>query len=134
MVRLGVLSTVESALLPDVVRRLHAQHAALVVSVATGPAAYLLGQLRSGELDLVIGRVTDNPQIEGLSFEHLYSESMTLVVRPDHALLGAGAGQLGDYPVVLRWPAPASGARRTACSCSWASVRRRGAWKRCPSR
>ena len=45
-----VLSTVESALLPDVVRRLHAQHAALVVSVATGPGAYLLGQLRSGEL------------------------------------------------------------------------------------
>ena len=69
----------------------------------------------------MIGRVTDNPQIEGLSFEHLYSESMTLVVRPDHALLGAGAGQLGDYPWCCRWPAPASGARRTACSCSWAS-------------
>ncbi len=114
MVRLGVLSTVESALLPDVVRRLHAQHAALVVSVATGPGAYLLGQLRSGELDLVIGRVTDNPQIEGLSFEHLYSESMTLVVRPDHALLGAGAGQLGDYPVVL--PLAGTSIRRSADS------------------
>ena len=62
----------------------------------------------------MIGRVTDNPQIEGLSFEHLYSESMTLVVRPDHALPGAGAGQLGDYPVVL--PLAGTSIRRSADS------------------
>jgi LysR family pca operon transcriptional activator len=100
VVRLGALSTVESALLPDVVRRLHAQHAALVVSVVTGPSAYLLGQLRGGELDLVVGRMTDAPQIEGLSFEHLYSESMTLVVRPGHELLG-DPGRLAEFPLVL---------------------------------
>ena len=101
MVRLGALSTVESSLLPDVVRRLHAQHAALVVSVVSGPSAYLLGQLRSGELDLVVGRMTDAPQIEGLSFEHLYSESMTLVVRPGHALLEGDPSRLRDFPLVL---------------------------------
>lgn len=103
-VRLGVLSTVESALLPEVVRRLHQQHAALVVSVVTGPSAHLLDQLRVGALDLVVGRMTDSPQIEGLSFEHLYSEAMILVVRPGHALLQADLhdlSQLGDYPVVL---------------------------------
>lgn len=33
VVRLGVLSTVESSLLPDVVRRLHQAHSALVISV-----------------------------------------------------------------------------------------------------
>ncbi|MAG64653.1 MAG: pca operon transcription factor PcaQ [Pseudomonas sp.] len=102
MVRLGALSTVESSLLPEVVARLHAQHAALVVSVATGPGSYLLGQLRAGELDLVVGRMTDSPQIEGLSFEHLYSESMTLVVRPGHPLLEeSGRDRLGEFPVVL---------------------------------
>ncbi|MCF7203503.1 pca operon transcription factor PcaQ [Pseudomonas oligotrophica] len=102
MVRLGALSTVESSLLPEVVRRLHAQHAALVVSVATGPGAYLLGQLRAGELDLVVGRMTDSPEIGGLSFEHLYSESMTLVVHPGHPLLEEGARErLGEFPLVL---------------------------------
>ncbi|MFC3608910.1 pca operon transcription factor PcaQ [Stutzerimonas tarimensis] len=102
MVRLGALSTVESSLLPEVVARLHDQHAALVVSVATGPGAHLLGQLRAGELDLVIGRMTDSPQIEGLAFEHLYSESMTLVVRPGHPLLQSGGPErLSDFPVVL---------------------------------
>jgi LysR family pca operon transcriptional activator len=100
VVRLGALSTVESSLLPDVVQRLHAQHAALVVSVVTGPSAYLLGQLRGGELDLVVGRMTDAPQIEGLSFEHLYSESMVLVVRPGHVLVGDPA-RLREFPLVL---------------------------------
>jgi len=103
-VRVGVLSTVESLLIPDVVRRLHERHAALVVSIATGPSAYLLAQLRVGELDLVVGRMTDSPEIQGLTFEHLYSESMSLVVRPGHPLLALGDGglsRLGDYPAVL---------------------------------
>jgi LysR family transcriptional regulator, pca operon transcriptional activator len=101
VVRLGALSTVESSLLPDVVQRLHAQHAALVVSVVSGPSAYLLDQLRGGELDLVVGRMTEAPQIKGLSFEHLYSESMTLVVRPGHALLSGDPARLGEFPLVL---------------------------------
>lgn len=103
-VRVGVLSTVESLLIPEVVRRLHERHSALVVSVATGPGAYLLGQLRVGELDLVVGRMTDSPDIKGLTFEHLYSESMTLVVRPGHPLLEMGdeaLQRLNEYPVVV---------------------------------
>jgi LysR family pca operon transcriptional activator len=102
--RLGVLSTVESSLLPDVVRRLHERHAALVVSVVTGQGNHLLDQLRAGELDLVVGRMADSPRIEGLSFEHLYSESMIMVVRPGHPLLQRGRANgslLADYPLVL---------------------------------
>ncbi|PMX27642.1 MULTISPECIES: pca operon transcription factor PcaQ [unclassified Pseudomonas] len=104
LVRLGVLSTVESSLLPDVVRALHSEHPTLVVSVVTGPSSYLLSQLRMGDLDLVVGRMTDSPQIEGLAFEHLYSEAMVLVVRPQHPLLNGSADArtaLCEYPAVL---------------------------------
>ncbi|WP_375738771.1 pca operon transcription factor PcaQ [Pseudomonas boanensis] len=103
MVRVGVLSTVEGLLVPEVVRRLHERHPALVVSVLTGPSAYLLSQLRVGELDLVVGRMTESPEIQGLSFEHLYSESMTLVVRPGHPLLEQGreGRTLAGFPLVL---------------------------------
>ncbi|KAF1050819.1 MAG: HTH-type transcriptional regulator GbpR [Stenotrophomonas maltophilia] len=101
--RLGVLSTVEGALLPEVVKRLHERHPALVLSVATGPSAHLLSQLRVGELDLVVGRMTDSPQIQGLTFEHLYHEPLTLVVRPSHPLLNQAPDvqALQDYPLVL---------------------------------
>lgn len=107
-VRLGVLSTVESLLVPELVSRLHARHSALVVSIVTGPSAYLLSQLRVGDVDLVIGRMTDSPEIQGMNFEHLYSESMTLVVRPGHPLLQGpldrsqlDRSQLERYPLVL---------------------------------
>ncbi|WP_371228211.1 pca operon transcription factor PcaQ [Pseudomonas sp. QE6] len=102
-VRLGVLSTVESLLMPEVVRRLHERHPALVVSVVGGPSAHLLSQLRVGELDLVVGRMTESPQIQGLAFEHLYSESMTLVARAGHPLLGSPLlpAALDDWPLVL---------------------------------
>ncbi|MGH8380546.1 pca operon transcription factor PcaQ [Pseudomonas sp.] len=103
-VRIGVLSTVESLLMPEVLCRLHQRHDALVVSVATGPSAHLLAQLHVGELDLVIGRMTDSPQIQGLLFEHLYSESMSLVVRPGHPLLArqpVERSEVGRYPLVL---------------------------------
>ncbi|MGC5701866.1 pca operon transcription factor PcaQ [Pseudomonas sp. NFXW11] len=103
LVRIGVLSTVESLLLPEVMRRLHQRHSALNVSVLTGPSAYLLSQLRVGDLDLVVGRMTESPEIQGLSFEHLYSESMTLVARPGHPLASAGLDPeaLSSFPLVL---------------------------------
>jgi len=103
-VRLGMLSTVESLVLPEVLCRLHARHPDLVVSVVTGPSAYLLSQLRVGDLDLVVGRMSDSPHILGLAFEHLYSESMTLVVRRGHPLLAGplnNGERLADYPLVL---------------------------------
>ncbi|MCC6075260.1 pca operon transcription factor PcaQ [Pseudomonas sp. GCM10022188] len=108
-VRVGALSTVESRLLPEVIARLHRRHGALAIQVAGGSSAQLLAQLKVGELDLVVGRMTDSPEIQGLIFEHLYSESMTLVVRAGHPLLGiaerAGGAEalarLADYPRVL---------------------------------
>ena len=107
-VRVGALSTVESRLLPEVVARLHRRHGALAIQVASGSSAHLLAQLKVGELDLVVGRMTDSPEIQGLIFEHLYSESMTLVVRAGHPLLDPGEvaaegrlARLADYPLVL---------------------------------
>ncbi|CAD5109819.1 pca operon transcription factor PcaQ [Zestomonas carbonaria] len=104
LLRIGALSTVESLLLPEAVLRLQREHAAMTVSVVTGSSAHLLAQLKVGELDLVVGRMTDSPEIHGLAFEHLYSEAMTLVVRPGHPLLQgelSDLSRLADYPLVL---------------------------------
>lgn len=105
--RLGALSTAESGLVPEAIRRLHQRQPQIAVRVSTGPAAYLLPQLRLGELDLVVGRVAEAPDIHGLAFEHLYDERMLFVVRPGHPLLGAALSdltRLADYPLVLPLP------------------------------
>ena len=128
--RVGVLSTVESPVVPEVIRRLHRRHGALVVSVATGPSAYLLAQLKVGELDLVVGRMTDSPDIQGLTFEHLYSESMMLVVRPGHPCSPRPSATRSGWPNShwRCWPAPPSAATPTACSCNGASRSPDSAW------
>ena len=55
----------------------------------------LLSQLRTGDLDLVVGRLADPDLMTGLSFEHLYSERISFVVRPDHPLLQEKPFELG---------------------------------------
>ncbi|MHA7115328.1 pca operon transcription factor PcaQ [Pseudomonas promysalinigenes] len=116
-VRIGVLSTVEGLLMPEVLCRLHQRHQALVISVVTGVSAQLLSQLHVGELELVVGRMTESPQIQGLSFEHLYSESMALVVRPGHPLLASAPVErqrVGQFALVL--PPPGTTIRKHADS------------------
>jgi LysR family pca operon transcriptional activator len=101
VIKVGILSTVEAEVMPEAVRRTHALHDGVIFSVSTGPSSFLLSQLRVGELELVIGRLTEAREIQGLSFEQLYSESMRAVVRPDHPLL---ANTLNDLSVIEQYP------------------------------
>ncbi|MDI5932398.1 pca operon transcription factor PcaQ [Halomonas kalidii] len=108
--RVGALSTVESRLLPEALRRWHAEgamHGEVGVNVVTGPSAFLLSRLRRGELDLVVGRMTEAREIQDLAFEHLYYERLLLVVRAGHPLAGVDPlppEALTDHPWVLPPP------------------------------
>jgi LysR family pca operon transcriptional activator len=89
---LGVLPTVAPSLVPKLIAQLD-QRAdrmglpapRLRVYSQTNPE--LLGQLRQGQLDLVIGRFAEPQVMRGLSFEHLYTDPLVLVVRRGHPLL-----------------------------------------------
>lgn len=103
-VHIGVLSTVEAAVIPDVIAAVHRRNPQLTISTSTGPSDYLLSQLRMGEAELVVGRLTEANEIRGLAFEQLYAESMQLLVRPEHPLAtetGWALKALEKYPLVL---------------------------------
>ncbi|MGR2739972.1 pca operon transcription factor PcaQ [Billgrantia sp. Q4P2] len=108
--RVGALSTVESQLLPEAIRRWHAEPDGqndVGVNVVTGSSAFLLSRLRRGELDLVVGRMTEAREIRDLAFEHLYYEPLLLSVRSGHPLAGVSPldpARLGDFPWVLPPP------------------------------
>src|SRR5690554_3925271 len=104
--RIGALSTVESWLLPQAILRWQAAQILLpcAVKVVTGASANLLSQLRAGELDLVVGRMTEAREIRDLTFEHLYYEALVFTVRAGHSLAGVTsltAEQLVEVPWVL---------------------------------
>lgn len=99
----GVLPSVAARIFPEAVLRFEAEAIGTVLTMETGPNRFLLGRLRVGELDLVVGRLADPEQMQGLSFTHLYSESVSLVVRRGHPLLdqpSADLSRIAGYTVL----------------------------------
>lgn len=112
LVRIGALPTVSARIMPSAVAALTREPPAARLRIVTGENAVLLEQLRSGALDIVVGRLAEPERMTGLSFEHLYSERVVLVVRPGHPLLaddGELPGGLTDFPVLM--PPPGSAIR-----------------------
>lgn len=87
MVRVGALPTVSARILPDAVQAFTHDNVGVTTRIITGPNGYLLSLLRTGDVDIVIGRMAEPNAMVGLSFEHLYSERVVLAVRPDHPVL-----------------------------------------------
>jgi LysR family transcriptional regulator, pca operon transcriptional activator len=98
----GALPSVAARVIPAAMQRFRQLQKGAVVRIVSGPNGYLLDQLRAGALDLVVGRLSDPEQMKDLSFAQLYSERVTLVVRPGHPMLAApDLARLPDFPVLL---------------------------------
>ena len=104
VVAVGVMPNVVSGVMPRVVDLFKREAPNTTVRIATGSNAQLLDQLRLGELDLVLGRLAQPEYMIGLSFEHLYVESLVLSVRAGHDLTTMARFRLkmiSDYPWIL---------------------------------
>jgi len=113
IVRVGALPTVSARVLPMAVRNVTAEQTGAHCRIVTGPNEHLLALLRSGEVDLVIGRMAEPDSMVGLSFEPLYSEPIVLVVRPGHPLLAADGFELAMIePFQVLMPPPDAVIRR----------------------
>ncbi|MDH6169407.1 LysR family pca operon transcriptional activator [Variovorax boronicumulans] len=101
--RIGALPSVAPALLPPALARLRDHWPAAQIAVKSAANAVLLDELRAGELDLVVGRMSDPRLMGGLSFELLYTEPLVFAVRAGHplALKPAPVQAVLDYPLVV---------------------------------
>lgn len=102
--RVGALPTVAARLLPAAVEELLSARSDAVVDLASGPNRFLLERLKSRELDLVVGRLADPDAMVGLAFEQLYSECMSVVVRPGHPLLAEASVEpaaIARFPLLI---------------------------------
>lgn len=104
VLRIGALPTVAARLVPAAVEALLEARSDAVVDLVSGPNRFLLERLKSRELDLVVGRLAEPEAMVGLAFEQLYAECMTVVVRPDHPLLGEPEPQpraIARFPLLV---------------------------------
>ncbi len=105
-VRVAALPTVAGGLLVQALARLHERRPHAGVSVRLGDNPELLAWLKSGEMDVAVGRMAEPAMMQGVSFELLYAESLAVVTRPQHPLAIAGDKPtsplaLLDYPLVV---------------------------------
>nr|WP_319249873.1 LysR substrate-binding domain-containing protein [uncultured Celeribacter sp.] len=105
VVKVGVLPTVASGLFPAVALEFSELRPDARIAVITGPNRYLIERMRSGGLDLVVGRMAPAREMTGLSFEYLYDETVLLVGRKNHPGLSLSPVEaLRRYPVILPNP------------------------------
>ncbi len=81
--KVGALPSVASSLLPGAALAFTKQSPDTLVEIHEGPHHDLTARLRSGSLDLVVGRLGKPDTMVGLSFQQLYSEEVLIVARPD---------------------------------------------------
>jgi len=101
-IRIGALPTVSARIMPQAIIQFVAERTGSPIKIVTGENLVLLDQLRIGVLDLVVGRLAAAEQMEGLGFEHLYSEQVDFVVRKGHPLTQQfDLKRLRDYTVLM---------------------------------
>ncbi len=103
IVRIGALPTAALGILPTVIGQFHKQQKDITLQVATMSNTMLLAGLKSGEIDIGIGRMSDPELMSGLHYELLFLESLKLVVRPGHPLLQETVtlSRVMEWPVVV---------------------------------
>ena len=100
IVRIGALPTTALGVLPSVIGHFHQQQKEATLQVAIMNNPMLLAALKSGDIDVGVGRMSDPELMTGLNYELLFLESLKLVVRPDHPLLQENI----TLSRVLEWP------------------------------
>lgn len=102
-VRIGALPNVCSQFLPRLIASFKAEFPSIRVLITQGTNSELLSDLRQGERDLVIGRLSNSSDMRGLVFEALYDEPLIFVARADHpaAKVTPSLQDLTNYPMIL---------------------------------
>ena len=82
VLKLGALPSVAAYLLPRAAQVFAEEAQDTVLEVHEGPHHDLIARLRSGGLDLVVGRLGRPETMQGLMFRQLYTEEVLVVCAP----------------------------------------------------
>jgi LysR family pca operon transcriptional activator len=102
----GAMQETLAYLLPRAVKLFKEAHPSTGVRIIHDSNALLLARLRRGEIDFIVGGPMESPELEGLSFEALYSDGVNFVARPGHPLALLDAVELSGiiaYPLHIQF-------------------------------
>jgi DNA-binding transcriptional LysR family regulator len=109
----GALPSPSAMLVPAAIVTLHSERPNLVVNVVEGTNEALVAALMRGDVELVVGRITDNLDPNELLQEELFRDEVCIVARAEHPLVGQVGVEFSDL-VQADWilPTEATSLRR----------------------
>ncbi len=115
---IGAMPLSRARLLPQAIGLFHAGHPQVDLTIVEGSHAELVGPLRDGEIDLLVGALRAEAP-DGIAQRPLFDDRPIIIGRAGHPLAGRGgmidAGDLASYP----WIVPAPG---TPLRTLWATM------------
>lgn len=112
-VHVGTLLAASTSLLPRALARLRERRPGIAVTVDEGTIDRLMPGLRTGDIDVVLGRLPEYREREGLRQEVLYLDTVSIMVREGHPLTQRSDLKLVDL-IDQAWvmPPPQTSLRR----------------------
>ena len=95
-VAIGTLLAASAWLLPSAISRLRVERPRVVIDVVEGTNDRLQPMLLRGDLDMVVGRLSEFRHRTGVHQEPIYSEEIAVLARPDHPLARRAHLNLAD--------------------------------------
>jgi DNA-binding transcriptional LysR family regulator len=95
-VYVGTLLAASPSLLPRAMVLLRQRRPGIAITVTEGTIDRLMPALRTGDIDIVLGRLPEYREREGLAQEVLYLDSISIVAREGHPLEGKKTLRLAD--------------------------------------
>ncbi len=115
---IGAMPLSRARLLPQAIGLFHARHPQVDLTIVEGSHAELVGPLRDGEIDLMVGALRAEAP-DGIAQRPLFEDRPIIIGRAGHPLVARGgtvdARDLASYP----WIVPAPG---TPLYALWASM------------
>jgi LysR family pca operon transcriptional activator len=99
--KIGALPSVASSVLPRAILPFAQKSPDTLLEIDEGPHHDLTARLRSGGLDLVVGRLGKPDTMVGLNFQQLYSEEVVVVANPQSRAVDiVDFAKLADFRVL----------------------------------
>ncbi|UTW13117.1 LysR substrate-binding domain-containing protein [Marinobacterium rhizophilum] len=107
-IRVGVVPSIAPALLTQSIVRILQERPKVRFIIQEASTTALLASMHRNELDLILGRVLDADQAQGMKVTHVYAEAFTIVCAKQH-VLSQRKNPSWTQMAQFRWVLPPSG-------------------------
>ncbi len=108
-ITVGAMPLSRARLLPAAVTAFHVLHGEVSIKIIEGSHAELVGPLRDGEIDMMVGALRSTGLDEGIAQTPLFEDRPVILARAGHPLVGIGGSLTPERMLSYPWITSAVG-------------------------